>query len=138
MRASLLVTSALINRSSGDYEAAHEVLERALGVAAPAGIARPFLESDPALADLLAEHGRWGTNHAGFIADLCASTYATDDLTDRERQILGYLRTTMTLAEIAGDLDLSVNTVKTHTRSLYRKLGVQNRRNAVAATVRRR
>ncbi|GAB11649.1 putative LuxR family transcriptional regulator [Gordonia araii NBRC 100433] len=138
VRASLLVTSALIHRSDGDYGAAHEVLERALDVAAPTGVTRPFLEPDPALADLLAEHSRWGTNHTSFIADLRAPAHAVDGLTLREQQIVGFLRTSMTMTEIAAELGLSVNTIKTHTRMLYRKLGVGNRRDAVAAVANRR
>lgn len=138
VRASLLVTSALIQRADGDYRAAHEVLERALDAAAPERIRRPFLEPDPALVDLLGEHGRWGSNHMAFLADLRVPPRAIDNLTDREQQILGYLRTAMTMTEIAAELSLSVNTIKTHTRSLYRKLGVQNRRDAVASAARKR
>lgn len=131
VRVSLMVTSALINRSEGDYEAAHEVLERALHLAAPMHIARPFLEPDATLADLLTEHCRWGTAHSALIAGLAAPCLATHTLTRREREILGYLRTTMTLTEIADELGLSINTIKTHTRSLYRKLEVPSRRAAV-------
>ena len=138
IRASLLVTSALIHRADGDYPAAHEVLERALTVATAGKIAKPFLDTDPALADLLAEHARWGTSHAAFIAALKPPTRVLNDLSDRENQILGYLRTTMTLAEIAAEVGLSINTVKTHTRTLYRKLSVGNRRDAITAVARRR
>jgi LuxR family maltose regulon positive regulatory protein len=56
---------------------------------------------------------------------------SVDPLTERERTVLRYLASTLSTAEIAGDLYLSVNTVKTHQRSLYRKLGVASRRDAV-------
>jgi LuxR family transcriptional regulator, maltose regulon positive regulatory protein len=53
-------------------------------------------------------------------------------LTPRERQILHRLRGTQTLREIAADLFVSHNTVKTLTLSLYRKLGVHSRAEVVA------
>ena len=45
--------------------------------------------------------------------------------------VLAYLPTMLKSAEIAADLFVSVNTVKTHQRAIYRKLGVSNRREAV-------
>lgn len=55
---------------------------------------------------------------------------ATFQLTDREREILALLLTRSTLKEIGQQIHLSPNTIKTHTRSLYRKLGVATRREA--------
>ena len=52
-------------------------------------------------------------------------------LTDREMTVLRMLRGTMSIAEIAQELDLSANTVKTHTRAVYRKLAVSTRPAAV-------
>jgi LuxR family maltose regulon positive regulatory protein len=49
-------------------------------------------------------------------------------------ELLGFLRTTMTAQEIADALHLSLATVKTHQRTLYRKLGVNSRRGALRAT----
>jgi LuxR family maltose regulon positive regulatory protein len=57
-------------------------------------------------------------------------------LTERERQILSELKTLRTIEEIARDLLLSVNTVKTHMRGIYRKLDVQSRRQAIATAER--
>ncbi|GAA0511669.1 hypothetical protein Ade02nite_44720 [Paractinoplanes deccanensis] len=54
-----------------------------------------------------------------------------ETLSDRERDVLRYLPTVLTTSEIAGDLFISVNTVKTHMRSIYRKLGAARRREAV-------
>ena len=54
-----------------------------------------------------------------------------EKLTERERDVMRYLRTSLSPHEIARALSVSVNTVKTHQRNIYRKLGVTNRRNAV-------
>ena len=52
-------------------------------------------------------------------------------LTDREQLVLRYLASTLSNAEIASELYLSVNTVKSHQRMVYRKLGAGGRRDAV-------
>ena len=52
-------------------------------------------------------------------------------LSQREREIVRYLPTTLSTAEIASRLYISLNTVKTHLRSIYRKLDVKGRREAV-------
>jgi LuxR family transcriptional regulator, maltose regulon positive regulatory protein len=53
-------------------------------------------------------------------------------LTEREVAVLRLLRGSLTLPEIAAELELSPDTIKTHTRVIYRKLGVHNRREAVS------
>lgn len=52
-------------------------------------------------------------------------------LTEREQSVLAYMATSVTAAEIAVELYLSVNTVKTHLTAIYRKLGASGRREAV-------
>jgi LuxR family maltose regulon positive regulatory protein len=54
-----------------------------------------------------------------------------EPLTERELTVLRYLQGTLSNLEIAGLLYVSVNTVKTHVRSIYRKLDVGHRREAV-------
>jgi LuxR family transcriptional regulator, maltose regulon positive regulatory protein len=54
-----------------------------------------------------------------------------DDLTERQVRVLRLLRGSLTLTEIATELSLSPNTVKTHTQAIYRKLGVSSRKDAV-------
>jgi len=56
-----------------------------------------------------------------------------EPLTDQERVVLGFLPTLMSNQEIAGELFVSINTVKTHLKSIYRKLGVSRRSDAVRA-----
>jgi LuxR family transcriptional regulator, maltose regulon positive regulatory protein len=55
-----------------------------------------------------------------------------EPITDREREVLRLLQGTLTLRDIGRELYLSPNTIKTHTRALYRKLGVSDRQDAVA------
>ncbi|MBV9417609.1 MAG: hypothetical protein JO363_21670 [Solirubrobacterales bacterium] len=61
-----------------------------------------------------------------------AGPVVTDKLTAREQTVLGLLPTGLSAREIADELGISRDTVKTHTRRLYQKLGVSSRRSAVA------
>jgi LuxR family maltose regulon positive regulatory protein len=54
-----------------------------------------------------------------------------EPVTDRESVVLRYLPSLLTVVDIAGELGVSPNTVKTQMKSLYRKLSVENRRGAV-------
>ncbi|HEV7759188.1 MAG TPA: LuxR C-terminal-related transcriptional regulator, partial [Acidimicrobiales bacterium] len=58
---------------------------------------------------------------------------AVDALSSRERVVLHYLATSLANKEIAGELHMSVNTLKTHLKSIYRKLGTSTRQAAVSA-----
>lgn len=53
-----------------------------------------------------------------------------DELSERERDVLALMATGATDRQIADHLSLSINTVKTHARSIFRKLGVQSRHQA--------
>ena len=87
-----------------------------------------------------------GWAHGGFLAGLRPpairqSTWMTvpgrstvlvvETLTVREAQVLGLLTEMCSTAEIASELFLSVNTVKTYVRGILRKLGVNRRVDAV-------
>ena len=61
-----------------------------------------------------------------------------DPLTDRERTVLAFLPSQRSSVEIAQDLAVSLNTIKTHQRAIYHKLGVGSRREAVARARTRR
>ena len=54
-----------------------------------------------------------------------------ENLSDRETEVLNYLPTMLTAGEIAADMHVSVNTVRAHMRSIYSKLGVSRRQDAV-------
>ena len=55
-----------------------------------------------------------------------------DALSERERTVLRYLATALSYREIAEELYVSINTVKTHVKNVIRKLGVGSRAEAVA------
>ncbi len=128
----MLVTDALL-RSEAGRDDAHQALERAIDRAVPERIVQPFLDDLPELRGLIERHAARGTRHLAFVADILttARPAGIGALSDREREVLAYLRTPLTLAEIGQALFVSVNTVKTHTRAIYRKLGVAGRREAV-------
>ena len=54
-----------------------------------------------------------------------------EPLSERELEVLKLLATELSGPEIAQDLMVSINTVRTHTQNIYTKLGVNNRRSAV-------
>jgi LuxR family transcriptional regulator, maltose regulon positive regulatory protein len=60
------------------------------------------------------------------------SAAAAQGLSERETEVLRYLPTMVTAAEIAADLGVSVNTGKAHMRAIYRKLHAARRSEAVA------
>jgi LuxR family transcriptional regulator, maltose regulon positive regulatory protein len=56
---------------------------------------------------------------------------APNSLTDRELDVLRYLPTRLSTTEIAGQLGISANTVKTHLKNIYQKLGARSRNEAI-------
>jgi len=92
-----------------------------------------------AFADLLARHpavaGQWPVpcprTPADDVAAPAISRQLPYPLTQRELTILRFLATSMSTSEIADELCLSVNTVKTHVAAIYRKLPATRRREAV-------
>ena len=117
-------------------------LTTALELAQPEGIRRPFLAAGGQLAPPLLRYQNLGGRQNTFAAELFdvlvparsaadAADVLVEHLTERELIVLRYLPTMLKAGEIASDLFVSVNTVKAHLRSMYRKLGVSNRREAV-------
>ena len=122
--------------------AALTALTEAIDLAQPDDIYRPFLQAGVQIEDLLARHRHLVARHFEFTRAVSAAirgntrTATTSDapsqsLTDRELTVLSYLPTMLNSAEIAGDLFVTANTVKTHQQAIYRKLGVNTRRDAV-------
>ncbi|MET9225770.1 LuxR C-terminal-related transcriptional regulator [Lentzea sp. NPDC003310] len=132
-----LLEAVLVDRA-GDQRRAHDAVTRALAAAEPVGALRPFFNAGKPVRDLLARGaGRFGRLEPFATTTMtslpAASTASTDVLTSRERDLLLELPSMRTAEEIADSLFVSVNTVKTHLRGIYRKLGVNQRRDAVLA-----
>jgi LuxR family maltose regulon positive regulatory protein len=120
-----------------DTHRAHEALTQALAIAAPHHTLRPFHEAGESIRTVLANGiGRFGQleSFAATVLDTLPASAPTliDGLTERERDLLVELPSMRTVEEIAESLFVSVNTVKSHLRGIYRKLGVNRRRDAVA------
>ncbi|HEY5981049.1 MAG TPA: LuxR C-terminal-related transcriptional regulator [Microlunatus sp.] len=135
------VARALLADHDGLLDDAHHCLERALGLAVPHGVLRPFVRADPRLQILLADHAHRGTGYEELLATALArreegskrSLSGGLTLSAREREVLGYLQTGLSSTDIAAALFISANTLKTHQRAIYRKLGVSDRRAAAKA-----
>jgi LuxR family maltose regulon positive regulatory protein len=145
---SALLLEARARDALGDQATAGRVLARALEITESNGVLLPFL-LDPVPA-LLERHRRDRTAHPALISQILgvlpAARYeragspspgtivprgVTEQLTDSETRVLCYLPTHLKACEIAGELWLSVNTVNTHMRHVYAKLGVHRRHEAV-------
>jgi LuxR family maltose regulon positive regulatory protein len=112
-------------------------LRDALARADATGIRAPLVvhgrRLEPLLAIVAAEPGSTqpvAVDLLDAVARLQSPAFV-EPLTDQERVVLGFLPTLMSNSEIAAAMHLSVNTVKTHLKALYRKLAVERRRDAV-------
>ncbi|GLZ40580.1 helix-turn-helix transcriptional regulator [Actinokineospora sp. NBRC 105648] len=130
-----LLEATLVDRA--DRKRAHEAVGRALRAAEPINAIRPFLTARRSVRDLLAEgagrFGRLDPFAEATLAALPVTAATSDPLTGRERELLLELPSMRTVDEIAESMFVSANTVKTHMRGIYRKLGVRQRRDAVVA-----
>jgi LuxR family maltose regulon positive regulatory protein len=133
---------AVATHRRGDERGAARMLERVLEAAEPDGFRRVFVRAGAAVRDLLLGHLESGTAYWATVRDLVdaiddrtvretAAPGLAEALTDREVTVLRYLQSVLSNAEIASDMSLSVNTVKTHVRNIYRKLDTTRRRDAV-------
>lgn len=137
------ILGALVSDAGGRGLQAGELLEKAIALAVPEGVRRPFVSlAGGRLGPLLARQRLMTGDHAPFVDDLLqligasgranATAVVISALSDREIEILRYLPTMLTAAEIGEELGVSVNTIKAHMRSIYRKLETPRRRQAVA------
>jgi LuxR family maltose regulon positive regulatory protein len=132
----LHVVLALVDLHHEREREALESIERAIELAAPAGLWGPFVMHGAALHHVL-ERYAWklgaGSPAAVELLDALRTQPApmSTILTERERAVLHYLPSLMSNEEIAAELLISVNTVKTHLKAIYRKLGVERRRDAL-------
>ena len=133
----ILVQLALACHAVGERAHASDLLGRALLMAEGEGHVRVFLDATPALSGLLRgiEPDSPGWRHARSVLAAgsapVSATALVDELSERELDVLRLLGSELGGPAIARELSVSVNTVRTHTRHIYAKLGVSNRREAV-------
>ncbi|MEU0373779.1 LuxR C-terminal-related transcriptional regulator [Streptomyces sp. NPDC006283] len=118
----------------GDPGTARELLEQAAERARPEQLRRPFHQAGPWVWRVLTgPEGRHGT--LDWLTTRpppgLGGPVPIEALSPREREVLEQVARMMSTDEIATELCVSTNTVKTHLRSIYRKLGVSRRREAV-------
>jgi LuxR family transcriptional regulator, maltose regulon positive regulatory protein len=134
----LLGAASLALRAKMPDQASH-YLRLALHSTELHGWRRPYGEIAAAIMPVLeAERGRitaYGEQVVELLGYLrgqpVSGVRLTDPLSERELEILQYLPTPLDQRELCSALFISRNTLKTHLRSTYRKLGVQTRREAV-------
>jgi LuxR family maltose regulon positive regulatory protein len=137
----ILVLRALAYQRHGDIPAALSCLERAVTLAEPEGYVRVFADEGPPMAALLRLAARQQTGGT-YVRQLLAAVTETEPngpakqaliepLSERELDVLRLLGTELDGPAIARELMVSLNTVRTHTKHIYAKLAVTNRRAAV-------
>jgi LuxR family maltose regulon positive regulatory protein len=137
----ILVLQALAYQMQGDFPATLAPLERALTLAEPEGYVRMFVDEGPPMAALLEGASKRGVapTYVGKLlrafgrgADRTRVQQAlVEPLSERELDVLRLLATDLAGPEIAAELIVSLNTMRSHTKNIYTKLGVNNRRAAV-------
>ena len=140
--AAALLLEAIATDTPGDPGALVLPLEHGLGLTELNRMLFPALARvTPGLSECRARHGPAGaapasavtspSGHASGSPPPGEQAWPVGPLTNSETRVLHYLPTYMGVPEIAATLYLSANTVKTHIRHLYRKLGVHSRQEAV-------
>jgi ATP/maltotriose-dependent transcriptional regulator MalT/DNA-binding SARP family transcriptional activator len=142
----ILVLQALAHQMRGDIPAALACLERSLTLAEPEGYVRVFADEGPAMASLLRVAAKQGAarDYARRLLTAMSETgpdrpvaqapfeqALIDPLSERELEVLRLLGTELDGPAIARELMVSLSTVRTHTKHIYAKLAVTNRRAAV-------
>jgi LuxR family maltose regulon positive regulatory protein len=137
----ILVLQALSHQARGDIPAALDSLRGALRLAEPEGYVRIFVDEGQTMASLLRAATKQGIAPS-YVRRLLEAVNKTEDaaparqgliepLSERELDVLKLLRSDLGGPDIARELVVSLNTVRTHTKNIYAKLGVNNRRAAV-------
>jgi len=137
----ILVVQALAHQAAGDISAALVSLERALTLAEPEGYVRLFVDEGPPMAASLEAAAKYGIA-PNYVRQLLTGFATAEDtppatqgliepLSERELDVLRLLGTDLDGPDIARELMVSLNTMRTHTKNIYSKLGVNTRRAAV-------
>jgi LuxR family maltose regulon positive regulatory protein len=137
----ILVVQALARHALGDPAGALTSLEHAMELAEPEGYVRIFVDEGLPMAALLKLAAKQ-RRASSYVRRLLATVVMADagakldqtliePLSEREIEVLRLLGSELDGPEIARELTVSLNTVRTHTKSIYAKLGVNSRRAAV-------
>jgi LuxR family maltose regulon positive regulatory protein len=139
-----LVVDALAAEAMGRHEESLQALGRAVERAAVEEVREPFLVSGEQTRPLLQELLNRGTPHEAEVLDLLSRLtptqrpkdgsgppYFVEPLTARELEVLRILQGTASNEQIANRLFISLNTLRTHTKHIHRKLGTTSRWDAV-------
>jgi LuxR family maltose regulon positive regulatory protein len=142
VRLTALLTSVIAHRRLNQPQEAAERLEEALALAEPDDQSGPFIAAGSPIRSALTVLITPASPSAGFAGRILdrfdgrlphgLSAPSGTALTESELAVLRFLPSHMTNQEIAESLFLSINTIKTHLSSVYRKLGVTSRRQAIA------
>lgn len=137
----ILVLEALALQIQGDTTAALGPLGRALTEAEPEGYVHLLIEEGPPMTSLLREAARRGIAPVyvgellaagdGFAGTAPKKQCLIEPLSERELDVLRLLKSDLNGPDIARELMVSLNTMRTHTKNIYTKLGVNNRQAAV-------
>jgi LuxR family maltose regulon positive regulatory protein len=136
---------AQLSFGEGDTARSRKSLASALRLAEREQLRLPFVAERSWLGPLLRRDTELAAAHRGLLAPALgheqpapprkvsaqATVLVVEQLTEREREVLTYFSGLMTTAEVASEMFISVNTVKTHLRNIYRKLATDHRRDAV-------
>ena len=136
-----LVVDALARQAAGDLDGALGALDRGLALAEPEGYVRVFLDEGPSMTALL-RAGAKRRDAPAYLRVLLegaaslprrapAGQGLVDPLSERELEVLRLLRSELDGPGMARELVVSLNTLRTHTKNIYGKLGVTSRRAAV-------
>jgi LuxR family maltose regulon positive regulatory protein len=137
----ILVALALARNARGDHAAALADLDRAASLAAPDGFVRVFLDEGAPMTALLTSAAK-RNGAPGYLRELVAAASPrrgrpvvrqplVEPLSERELDVLRLLGSELAGPDIARELGVSLNTLRTHTKNVYAKLGVNSRRAAV-------
>lgn len=136
-----LLFIALARARLGDARATEEAIERALELAQREGIIVPFAVAP--VGELLERHPRHRTAHAALLSEILdvlsgaspkpsgSAPPAADDLSEAELRVVRFLPSNLKAPDIAAELFVSPNTVRTHLRHIYSKLDAHSRAEAV-------
>jgi LuxR family maltose regulon positive regulatory protein len=137
---SILVLQALVLQAQGEGEQALAALERALTLAEPEGYVRVFVSEGASMGELLRQAAAHGIR-LDYVSKLLAALEEETDkratneliepLSEREIEVLRLLATPLSTPDIAQELYVSVHTARSHIKSIYRKLDVHKRLEAI-------